>query len=327
MNTDITKEMKEQLDKLGFIFSEQEVASIISMVNKDGSFKCGQFAVNGKDKLALLMDFALKGEHPSLAGYNAVLHSVPPITHGMYSGIDTVQLEARMNTISWETPGRDLTTLPELYGDILTLELSGNKDAVEIAHSLQAKYWSGTGVEKYIRLSYPEEKYMKSFYFPIENNVTDISVKEAYNLLSGRGVFKFFSKPETPGIIKAHWKVIDNGKLREFPNYNFITQLRKLPILELYQPEASGILVQRLFDGAKQIVHLDLKSGVVEGFVETDPRKKTINLYNTDGQLLDITALKKDGIIKILDTDQQQSSTMEQRQVQKKPGKNKGRSI
>jgi hypothetical protein len=97
--------------------------------------------------------------------------------------------------------------LPDIYGDVLSLELSGIKEAIDIAHSLQAKYWSGTDVEKYIRLSYPKDQYLKSCYFLIENNITDITVKEAYNLLCGRGVFKFYTKPQMPSIIHGHWKL------------------------------------------------------------------------------------------------------------------------
>jgi hypothetical protein len=78
METEITKEMKRQLDKLGFVFTEQQVASFISMTGKNGSFQYGQMATHGKDRLNMMLDFSMKDDNPSLVGYNAILHHVPP---------------------------------------------------------------------------------------------------------------------------------------------------------------------------------------------------------------------------------------------------------
>lgn len=327
METDSTIQMKQQLDKLGFVFSEQQVASFIAITNKNGSFQYGQIALNGKDKLTMMIDFALKEGKATVVGCNGTLNRVPPIKHGSYDGVDTKDLEARMNTISWEIQGQNLKMLPDIYGDILTLEQSNDRDALEISHSLQAKYWSGTDVEKYIKLSCPEQKFVTSFYFPTENNITDIAVKEAYNLLCGRGVFKFHSKPETPNTIYAHWKVIDGGILKEFPNYNFVSQLRKLPIIEIHLPETAPELVQRLYDGSQQLIHLELKKQRFEALIETDPRKKSLNLYNAEGHLLDIPALKNDGVLKLLEHAQRPSDHLRSPSIKQQRNKNKGRSI
>jgi hypothetical protein len=109
-------------------------------------------------------------------------------------------------------------------------------------------------------------------------------------------------------------------------NYNFISQLQKLPILELYEPEVSGKLVQRLFDGERQPVHLDLISGATNGFIETDPRRKGLNLYNSDGQLIDIAVFKKERVLKVMDKTNQQTGLIKPT-TKKQRNKNKGRSI
>ncbi len=133
----------------------------------------------------------------------------------------------------------------------------------------------------------------QTFYINKGNNFT---LKEAYNLMSGRAVNKDLSNKE--GNLFNAWvqmdfkNTYDNGnfKLRHYhENYGYDLEksLSRHPIRELTNSEFKASLLDSLKKGNLQSVTYQ-KDGVDQKvFVEANPQYKTINVYDTGMKRLD----------------------------------------
>ncbi|UBM58713.1 hypothetical protein LAG90_18090 [Marinilongibacter aquaticus] len=138
-----------------------------------------------------------------------------------------------------------------------------------------------------------QETLEQIFYINKANNIT---LKEAYNLMSGRSVNKTLSNRE--GQLYNAWVQLDfkqvtesgNFKLKQFhENYGYSLEdaLAKHPIKELGVPEYRANLIESLKKGNLQSVTFR-NNGTEEKFhIEANPRFKTVNIYDGGMKRLD----------------------------------------
>jgi len=131
-----------------------------------------------------------------------------------------------------------------------------------------------------------DEEITQTFYIDKGHGIT---LKEAFNLLSGRAVYKELENKE--GQRYMAWVKLDfsekdtqgNFKRQQYHEnygYSLAEELGKYPIRELMEEKQRGDLVASLKKGNVQLVNFE-KNGVVEKlYVEANPQFKTINVYD-----------------------------------------------
>lgn len=127
----------------------------------------------------------------------------------------------------------------------------------------------------------------QTFYIGKKNNIT---LKEGYNLMSGRAVNKDLASRE--GQIYNAWLQMDfketdkngNYPLKQFhQNYGFDLEkvLAKHPIKELANEQEKTKLIESLQKGNRQAVTF-LQDGTEQRmFIEANPRFKSVNVYDS----------------------------------------------
>jgi hypothetical protein len=130
----------------------------------------------------------------------------------------------------------------------------------------------------------------QTFYINRGNNIT---LKEAYNLMSGRSVNKDMTNKE--GQVYNAWLQMDfkqtdnngNYKMQQFhQNYGFDLEkvLTKQPIKELHNEQDKNRLIESLQRGNRQSVTF-VENGVEQKrFIEVNPQFKIINIYDGNMQ-------------------------------------------
>ncbi|NRF41097.1 hypothetical protein [Pedobacter foliorum] len=147
------------------------------------------------------------------------------------------------------------------------------------------------------RPEHSEQLMSQTFQIGKENNITQ---KEAYNLLSGRSVFKEYTKMEKDVILDKYiatgekynaWTQLNFKETDKYGNYKFQTfgdnygfdllqTLQKLPIAELGEETTAERLLQSLQKGNLQSVNLVENGQLQQHFVAANPRFKCIDVYD-----------------------------------------------
>lgn len=146
------------------------------------------------------------------------------------------------------------------------------------------------------------ESMVQTFYINKGNNIT---LKEAYNLMSGRSVNKDLTSKE--GQLYNSWLQLDfkesddkgNFKLKQYHQnygYDLESAIAKLPIKELAQDEHKEMLLDSLKKGNLQSVTFQKEGQELKQYVEANPQFKTINVYNSSMQRLDNRQVKTENI-------------------------------
>lgn len=136
------------------------------------------------------------------------------------------------------------------------------------------------------------EPMQQTFYI---NKGSNITLKEAYNLLSGRAVSKDLTTKD--GQFYNAWLQLDfkqteasgNFKLKQYhQNYGFDLEkeLAKHPIKELDNQTNKIRLIELLQKGNQPAVTFLKEGGEHKHFIEANPQFKTINIYDSNGQRL-----------------------------------------
>jgi hypothetical protein len=128
----------------------------------------------------------------------------------------------------------------------------------------------------------------QAFYL---NKGKGVTVKEAFNLLEGRAVYKELENKEGQ---KYHaWLQIDfdkrdksnNFEMKQYHEkygYDLKEALAKFPIRDLKEPDLLDILLSSLQKGNLQAVAFEKEGGAVRMFVEANPQYKSVNLYDNE---------------------------------------------
>jgi len=130
----------------------------------------------------------------------------------------------------------------------------------------------------------------QNFYI---NKADNITLKEAYNLVSGRAVNKDLATKE--GQIYNAWLQIDfkendksgNYKVKQYhQNYGFDLnkELAKHPIKELANEQSRNMLLDSLNRGNKQSVTFMRDGNEQKHSIEANPKFKTVNVYDENMQ-------------------------------------------
>lgn len=137
-----------------------------------------------------------------------------------------------------------------------------------------------------LKKEYKPEALEQTFYINRENNIT---MKEAYNLMSGRAVNKDLTNKA--GQRYNAWIQMDfhektpngNHKLKQYHEnygYDLETVLSRHPIEELKQEEQKAYLLASLKKGNRQSATLVQDGNVQKCFIEANPKFKTLNMYD-----------------------------------------------
>jgi len=130
------------------------------------------------------------------------------------------------------------------------------------------------------------EKMDQVFYLDKGKGIT---VKEAYNMLEGRSVFKELTTRD--GQHYNAWVQLDfdkrdknnNHEVKQFHEnygYDLKAALSQFTIGELSDPEKAKGLLQSLQKGNIQSVSMEREGSLIKMFVEANPKYKTVNLYD-----------------------------------------------
>lgn len=217
-------------------------------------------------------------------GYNAVLIRTHPVPHDVFGSIDTGELEERMKRIDWnkfdirEKNIEELAQTSDIVDDVLQLAGSKSSKARDVAQRLQLRYWLHTPIEQRINIVKNIYRYEKRASFDLHGDIGDIHAKEAYNLLSGRGVLKFHREQDRPDIFSGVWKQFHNNILQTYPAYDLMLLLRSLPIHELQNDSQGPQLIYDLIQGERVPIHLG-RFGE-PAFIEADPKEQSVRMYS-----------------------------------------------
>lgn len=173
------------------------------------------------------------------------------------------------------------------YGnDTLTTELS-------FTRSRQSDMYFFNSYQVDLQKEGVSDKMQQTFYINKGNNIT---LKEAYNLMSGRAVNKDLTNKE--GQLFNAWIQMDfkqssengNFKLKHFhQNYGYDLEeaLSKHPIRELTHPEFKNNLIESLKKGNLQSATFQKDGQDQKHYIEASPQFKTINVYDGNMQRID----------------------------------------
>lgn len=137
-----------------------------------------------------------------------------------------------------------------------------------------------------------DESKGQTFYL---DNGKGITLKEAYNLLEGRAVFKELSNKD--GEKYQAWVQLDfkekdkheNFKMRQFhENYGYDIKAHvENIILSNFAPEVEQQLMKSLQKGNIQsVVVMDKNTNELKVFIEANPQYKTLNMYDNNMKML-----------------------------------------
>ncbi|MEI9945824.1 MAG: hypothetical protein WDN26_16585 [Chitinophagaceae bacterium] len=130
----------------------------------------------------------------------------------------------------------------------------------------------------------------QSFY--IDANRDNITLKEGYNLLSGRAVYKELSNKENQTYqawVQLDFKQTDkHGNFKMHPynekyGFNLEQALARHEIRELQSPEQKQRLIESLQRGNRHEVTLNVNGQERKIGIEAAPRFKSLNLYEANG--------------------------------------------
>jgi hypothetical protein len=178
----------------------------------------------------------------------------------------------------------------------------GNDDASATLHFRKSAETDNYFFNKYdlsVKAEGEKDAIKQTFHIGYDNNIT---LKEGYNLLSGRSVNKEMAKLvdtcddgskrlEAKGEKYNAWLKMDltdkdqngNFKIKQYhQNYGFDLEsaLSKLPIKELANAEDKSRLVESLQKGNRQSVTFVIDGKEEKRFIEAAPQFKSINQYD-----------------------------------------------
>lgn len=142
------------------------------------------------------------------------------------------------------------------------------------------------------------EKVKHTFYINSKEN--NITLKEAYNLLSGRSVHKELANKEGEKYrawLQMDFKEVDtngNYRMKQFhQNYGFDLEksVASLPLKELGNVQEREKLIKSLERGNRQLVTLEHNGKQHNLFIEASPQFKSLNVYDLSARRINVRYL------------------------------------
>ena len=196
-----------------------------------------------------------------------------------YSGFGEGLEDALKENLIRQAPEFALQHQATFGRDLTTTSLQFNRSATSDMYFLNSYMVS-------LKKDQNDQKMNQTFYIGKENNIT---LKEGYNLMSGRAVNKDLVNKE--GKIYNAWLQLDfkqtdnngNFKTKQYhQNYGFDLQreLAKHPIKELSTEQDRSRLIESLQKGNRQMVTFLDATGERKGFIEANPQFKNLTVYD-----------------------------------------------
>ena len=159
-----------------------------------------------------------------------------------------------------------------------------------------------------------KENLEQTFYI---NKGSNITMKEAYNLMEGRSVNKDLTSKE--GEVYNSWVQMDfkqsesngNFKLNHYhQNYGYDLEavLSKHPIKELETPKYKEDLINSLKKGNLQSATFLKEGNEIKQYIEASPQFKTINIYDSNMKRIDNRKAQEEKQSESQHTSEKQSS-------------------
>lgn len=271
------------------------------------SYQMDQTIDFGDDRMLFRLDLKLdESGLPYLHGYEAMLLKTHPILHhGMFNGIDTTELENRLKQGDWNS---DMEELSKLFEQLTKLTTSGNATARDIAERLEARYWVATPVDNHINVDRWKERFGRAHYFRLDGGFGDITVRQAYNLLSGRQMVRFEqARPDrytgywfglkrlaNPSVVNKERRCFEEVR---YNGFDIAGGLRELCIKEMGSKRTGIMLIRSLTEGDLAPATMETNGLEIPVYLSANPQEKSINIYDKDLKELDIgesVSLKND---------------------------------
>jgi hypothetical protein len=196
-----------------------------------------------------------------------------------YSGFGEALEDALKQNLMRQSPEFTLQHQATFGRDQTSTSLHFNRSATSDMYFLNSYMVS-------LKKDQDDQKINQTFYVGKENNIT---LKEGYNLMSGRAVNKDLVNKE--GKIYNAWLQLDfkqtdnngNFKTKQYhQNYGFDLEkeLAKHPIKELSTQQDKSRLIESLHKGNRQMVSFLDAGGERKGFIEANPQFKNLTVYD-----------------------------------------------
>lgn len=228
----------------------------------------------------------------SVDTYTAILTPHPPIHHGIYNGINTLDLDNQMRRIDWHNDNElfifQQDSEPELKPKVVDIQeqidrLSLDIVGADIADQLKVKYWTDATFFS-DNLQQSAWDYLDSLHKREENFPIELEAKAAFNLLCGRAFLQKWDylKPQD----KPAWTQLDFST--KGPDGRYLTTV--MPMFTEEQLESVVRALPIPDDTSPQIIR-ELKRGDISYFtlhddkkifLEADPGQQTVNVYSED---------------------------------------------
>ncbi|UPZ36473.1 hypothetical protein MUB18_20520 [Sphingobacterium sp. PCS056] len=187
---------------------------------------------------------------------------------------------------------KEVENTPEKFA--IPYDKEFGKDSVSVnlnfSKSKESDMYFFNSYEVNLQKQKEEKSTNQTFYINKKNNIT---LKEAYNLLSGRSVYKKLSTKDGNAYsawIELDFKQTDNSgnfKLKQFNDnygYDLESALGRFPIKELESDELKANLLSSLKRGNVAVATFKKGDSEVERFITANPQFKNINVYDVDGK-------------------------------------------
>lgn len=214
------------------------------------------------------------------------------------------QLKEKMQK---EEPNFTLTHNAQYGNDTATATLNFNK-------SKESDLYFFNSYKVELQKENSKENLEQTFYI---NKGSNITMKEAYNLMEGRSVNKDLTSKE--GEVYNSWVQMDfkqsesngNFKLNHYhQNYGYDLEaaLSKHPIKELETPKYKEDLINSLKKGNLQSATFQKEGNEIKQYIEASPQFKTINVYDSNLQRIDNRKSKEEKQSETQQTSEKQGS-------------------
>ncbi|GEM_PF-2884244 len=242
------------------------------------------------------IDLLIKPESDgySVDGYKIELVKIPKVAHTVSQGIDTAQLEQRLAAVNWRMIDKEQLledNIAVIIDEVMFLRLTGSGQAQDVMDMLILKYWSSAPVMEvldYIDLT----PFKTGFSCELHGNVNDLDAVQAYNLLEGRCVMRFYDlQQEFP--TDAYWLKFENGDFIEYPAYNINGALQILPLFPPLTMKTGPNLMALVLCGQRVKVNMKVGGTIVDVGIEADAPDRDIAIFNSSGKRVTLSELKE----------------------------------
>lgn len=218
-----------------------------------------------------------------LDGYKATLLKTHPLPNQLLDGISISDLDLQMLSIDWNRSVEEVLNDPKaarIYNELHVLSLVSNKKIEDAIDRLMLRYLRNTPFTEKLDVNRHANRYLKSHYFKVKGNAEDTNLKQAYNLLSGRSVLKFYPAPANRGDYAPMWLGVSNGVEVKLPDFDLMGILKTLPLPVLSDQIKGPKLIYDLTSGdlvATPIVHDKQIESVL---IQADPQTRLVKLFS-----------------------------------------------